>query len=117
MKFVLWVGIASVASAAIAGAATQMRFANEIWLGMAGPLLVASGTWVLVERVYKERPERLTPLMITTFAGKLVFFGAYVGLAIGLLHVRPIPFIVSFTAYYIALHMIEALCMKRLFVS
>jgi hypothetical protein len=56
-------------------------------------------------------------MMMKAFAGKLVFFGAYVGLAIGILRVQPIPFIVSFTTCFIALHLIEALCMKRLFVS
>jgi hypothetical protein len=55
--------------------------------------------------------------MIGAFAGKLVFFGAYVGLAIGVLGVQPVPFAVSFTGYFIALHLIEALWLKRLFVS
>ena len=43
---------------------------------------------MLTERVYKAHPERLTSLMISAFAGKLIFFGAYVGLAIGVLGVR-----------------------------
>ncbi len=55
--------------------------------------------------------------MISAFAGKLVFFGAYVGLAIGVLGVQPVPFAASFAGYFIALHMIEALWLKRLFVS
>ena len=79
--------------------------------------MVVSVTWMLTERVYKANPERLTSVMISAFAGKLVFFGAYVGLAIGVLGVQPVPFVVSFTGYFIALHMIEALWLKRLFVS
>ena len=90
---------------------------REVWLGMFAPLVVVSVTWVLTERVYKAHPERLTSVMISAFAGKLVFFGAYVGLAIGVLGVQPVPFVASFTGYFIALHMIEALWLKRLFVS
>lgn len=88
-----------------------------IWLGMLAPLTVVCGTWVATERVYRRNPRRLTSLMIGAFAGKLVFFGAYVGLVIGVLRVQPIPFIVSFTGYFIVLHLIEALYLKRLFVS
>jgi len=94
-----------------------MRFGREVWLGMLAPLVVVSATWLMTERVYKASPERLTSVMISAFAGKLVFFGAYVGLVIGVLGVTPVPFAVSFTGYFIALHMIEALWLKRLFVS
>jgi len=110
---VLWLTIASVASAAILGA----RFGREVWLGMFAPLVVVSITWLLTERVHRTHPERLTSVMISAFAGKLIFFGAYVGLAIGVLGVRPAPFAVSLTGYFIALHLIEALWLKRLFVS
>ena len=33
------------------------------------------------------------------------------------LELRPLPFVVSFTGYFIALHVIEALFMRRLFAS
>jgi hypothetical protein len=113
LKQVLWLAIASVATAAILGA----RFGREVWIGMFAPLIVVSATWVLSERVYKTHPERLTSVMISAFAGKLVFFGAYVGLVVGVLGVKPVPFAASFTGYFIALHMVEALWLKRLFVS
>lgn len=113
MRAILWLAIASVASAALLGA----RFGREVWLGMFAPLTAVSLTWVMTERIFKARPEQLTSVMIGAFAGKLVFFGAYVGLAIGVLGVKPIPFVASLTGYFIALHMIEALWLKRLFVS
>ena len=113
MTPLLWVTAACIASAA----ALAGRVGREAWLGMFGPLIVVSITWVLTERVYKTRPEQLTSMMISAFAGKLVFFGAYVGLAIGVFGVKPVPFVASFTGYFIALHLIEALWLKRLFVS
>jgi hypothetical protein len=113
LRKVGWLAAGSALSAAV----LATRFGREVWLGMLAPLVVVSATWVMTERVYKARPERLTPVMIGAFAGKLVFFGAYVGLAIGVLGVKPVPFALSFTGYFIALHMIEALWLKRLFVS
>jgi hypothetical protein len=109
--------VGSVSAAVVADQASGGRLRAEIWLGMLAPLAVVIVTWTLVERVYKRQPQRLTSMMMKAFAGKLVFFGAYVGLVIGVLRVQPIPFIVSFTTCFIALHLIEALCMKRLFVS
>lgn len=112
---VVWAAAGSIAAALIAGAITPYG-AAVLW-GMAGPLAVVTATWLLTERIYKANPDRLTSVMISAFAGKLVFFGAYVGLAIGVFGVQPVPFAVSFTGYFIALHLIEALWLKRLFVS
>ena len=109
----LWLAGASVASAAVLGA----RFGREVWLGMFAPLVVVSVSWLLAERVYRTHPDRLTSVMIGAFAGKLLFFGAYVGLVIGGLGVSPVPFVASLAGYFIALHAIEALWLKRLFVS
>jgi hypothetical protein len=46
-----------------------------------------------------------------------VFFGAYVVVMLRVLALRPGPFVASFTSYFIALHMMEALFMRRLFHS
>ena len=55
--------------------------------------------------------------MIAAFAGKMVFFGAYVAVMLRRAGVRPVPFVASFTGYFIALYLIEALCLKRLFAG
>jgi hypothetical protein len=113
VKPIFWVAITSLVSAAVLGA----QLGREVWLGMFAPLVVVSITWTLTERIYRANPERLTSVMISAFAAKLVFFGAYVGLAIGVLGVKPISFAASLTGYFIALHVIEALWLKRLFVA
>lgn len=113
LRPVLWIATASVLTAALLGA----RFGREVWLGMFAPLFVVSLTWVLMERVYRTNPERLTAVMISAFAGKLIFFGAYVAVAIGVLGAKPVPFAASLTGYFIALNVIEALWLKRLFLS
>ena len=90
---------------------------TEVLFGALGPLVVAAGSWVLVKRTYRRRPERLTAVMIAAFAGKMVFFGAYVAVAIAVLSLRPVPFVVSFTVCFIGFHMIEALGLRRLLAS
>jgi hypothetical protein len=117
MKPVAWMVAASLLSwlavSALAGTATSV----DVLLGMVGPLVVASATWVLAERTYRQDPARLTALMIQAFAGKLVFFGAYVTVMLKVLSLRPVPFVVSFTTYFIALHLTEALWLRRLFAG
>jgi hypothetical protein len=115
MRLAAWMAAASVLSAALAVGVAGTRYAPEIVLGMVGPLAETVATWTLAETVYRRRPERLTPVMIAAFAGKLVFFGAYVAVMVTALDVRPAPFMASFTTYFVALHFAEALALKRLF--
>ncbi len=108
---------ASAASAALAVVVAGAAFAPEILLGMFGPLAETIVSWVVAEQVFRRRPERLTAVMITAFAGKLVFFGAYVAIMLKALSLRPVPFMASFTTYFIALHFAEALALRRLFAA
>jgi hypothetical protein len=89
----------------------------ELFFGMMAPLAVTGGSWLLAERTYRRDPARLTPLMVAAFAAKLAFFGGYVAVMLGVLNLRPVPFVVSFTGTYIALHLAEALCLRRLFAG
>jgi hypothetical protein len=114
MKPVWWMAGLSVCSAVIA---SSLGGGAEIWFGMLAPLMVVSASWVVAARTYTERPEQLTSVMIAAFGAKMVLFGAYVSFVIAVLHVRPVPFAASLTAYFIALHMAEALCLQRLFAE
>jgi len=117
MKPVLWmVATATVSWAVIAlllgGAANP-----EVLCGMVGPLVAASVSWVAIERTYRMVPERLTAVMIAGLGSKAVFFGVYVAVMLRPLALRATPFVASFTGYFIALHMMEALFMRRLFAD
>jgi len=98
------------------GAAMIDRGARlEILFGMLGPLAAGSGTWILVAWAYRERPEGSTGLMAAAFVLKMVFFGAYVAVMLRVMRFRPVPFVVSFTGYFIGLYLMEALFLRRLF--
>lgn len=107
----------SIGSWLAAVAVLNSRTGLEVLLGMLGPLAVAVGAWVLMERTYRRNPERLTGVMATAFFGKVIFFGAYVAVMLRVLSLRPVPFVASFTSYFIGLHVIEALCLRRLFAA
>jgi len=91
--------------------------AFEVLLGMIAPLAMAVGTWVAIERTYRRNPAGVTALMMGGFAVKMVFFGAYVVIVLRGLSVQPVPFVASFTVFFIGLYGIEALYLKRLFAG
>jgi hypothetical protein len=117
MKPVAWMAGAAAAT----WLATTLGFGAEhavaTLYGIAGPLAVAVTTWRLAEQTYRRDPVALTGLMMAGFVGKMVFFGAYVWVVITILSQAAVPFAVSFTGSFIALHLIEALALKRLFAS
>jgi hypothetical protein len=72
-------------------------------------------SWIVIERTSRSHPERLTGVMVMGLAVKAAFFGAYVVAMLRVIGLRPVPFVISFTGYFIALHMTEALFLRRLF--
>lgn len=88
---------------------------GEILMGMLMPLLVASVSLVLADRAYRRDPQLLTPFMAKAFVGKMVVFGVYVVVVVAALAFDPKPFIISFTVYFISLHLFEAVCLRRMF--
>ena len=115
MRVVGWMAAAAVGSALAVAAAAGRANAAAVVLGMLAPLAATSVSWIVTERVYVRAPEQLTGVMIAAFASKMLFFGVYVALVLKVVGVGPTPFVVSFTSYFIALYLTEALLMRRLF--
>jgi len=82
---------------------------------MLGPLAATCATWLVVERTYRVRPEALTAVMVGGVVVKAVFFAVYVVAVLRWMDLRPVPFIVSFTGYFVVLYGLEAVFLKRLF--
>ena len=115
MRQVAWMAGTSVISWLVVAAAVDRQTRFEVLCGMLGPLAIVRATWFLVEWGYKRDPGRLTPLMAAAFFGKMVFFAAYVTFMLRLLGLRTVPFVASFTSYFVALYLMEAFYMRRLF--
>ena len=117
MKEAAWMSGVSVMAWLGASVVIGRTASLELFFGMLGPLLVACATWVMAERTYRKDPRTLTGLMTAAFAFKLVFFGGYVAVMLRVVGLRVIPFTVGFSSYFIALHLAEALLLRRLFAG
>ena len=114
MKLIWWMLLGSVLSAVILTILIDASIRLEIWLGMLGPLASALVSWIAMERQYLRNPRGMTSLLIKAFVAKMIFFAGYVTVLLSIGLVQPIPFVVSFTAYFISLHAIEAIGLHRL---
>jgi hypothetical protein len=114
MKLAGWMLSGSVVSSIAITALFGAEVKREVWLGMLGPLASALASWIVMERQHARQPEGLTALMIKAFAAKMIFFGGYITVFLGVGLVRPIPFVISFTGYFISLYVMEAIGLHRL---
>ena len=100
-----------------AAAALAPEAAGAAFFGMAAPLVAGLATIRLVERTVRTDVTRLTARMTAAFAAKVVFYAAYVSVAVWWLQAEPVPFTVSFTFYFVTLHVTEALYFRTLLVN
>ncbi|MEQ1909801.1 MAG: hypothetical protein ABMA15_13315 [Vicinamibacterales bacterium] len=112
---VAWMAGCSLVAWLVASAAGGTEVSAAVFYGMVGPLIVACVSWVVAERIYRRDPPALTGFMTAAFGFKFVFFGAYVAVLLKMVQVPSVPFVVSFSSYFIALHFVEAMFLKRLF--
>lgn len=89
----------------------------EVLYGMGAPLLAATGTWIVTATTHRSRPEGVTNVLIGGLAVKAIFFAVYVVVILRVLGARPVPFMISFTAYFVALYGMEAWFLRRLFAG
>jgi hypothetical protein len=88
---------------------------TAIGLGVIGPLAAVIVTWIVVKRTWRAKPGLVTGVMVAGLVGKMIFFGVYVTVMLTVLSLPSTPFVVSFTASFITLYAIEAVCLQRLF--
>lgn len=106
-----------VCAATAAAAALVSGAVAEVVAGMAAPLLAALATWLAVERAWRADPRLVTRVLLLAWAAKIVFFASYVVAMLKGAGLRAEPFVISFTAYFIALHAADAVLLQRLFWS
>jgi hypothetical protein len=109
-----WMTAGTLLSGAAIAAAGGPAVTPELWFGLAAPLVSTVVSWIVIERTQRTAPEKTTGVLMAAFGIKVVLIGAYVVGALAGLSLRPVPFIVSFTGYYVLLHATEALLLKRL---
>jgi len=69
---------------------------------------------VVIVRAAAVGPEALTRALMLALGAKMVWFGTYVVVAIRGFALRPVPFVISFVGFFVALYVTEAICLRRL---
>lgn len=114
----MWVAVSvSMVSSAFIATYVMPAVATEVLVGMAGPVVVAVGSIMMMDRVSRRNPEGLTRLLIRAFVSKMVVFGLYVALATVLMSLDVVVFVVSFTMYFVLLYLVETFYVYQLCVS
>jgi hypothetical protein len=114
----MWVTVSvSMVSSAFIATYVMPAVATEVLVGMAGPVVVAVGSIIMMDRVSRRNPEGLTRLLIRAFVSKMVVFGLYVALATVLMSLDVVAFVVSFTMYFVLLYLVETFYVYQLCVS
>lgn len=93
----------------------MMDFAKEIFLGMIVPLIIGVLSILSISIVHKKSPEKVTNVMIKSFAVKMIIYGGYFICIFTFYTFNPMPFILSFSGYFITLHLGEALFLRSNF--
>ena len=114
----MWLVVSvSIVSSAFVATYVMPSVATEVLVGMAGPVVVAVGSILLMKRASRRTPEVLTRLLVRAFVAKMVVFGLYVVLATTVMSLDVVAFFVSFTLYFVALYLVEAFYVYRLGLS
>jgi hypothetical protein len=114
MKLLWWMSIGSILTAIVITFVVDMQTRMEIWLGMAGPLIATIVSWIAMVRQYARNNRGMTRLLLKAFAAKVIFFAVYIIVLLRSHCVRPIPFVICFAGFYLALHIVEAIGLSRM---
>lgn len=107
---------AVVASLGIIGLAIGLYpgFILEIFLGWFLPVFAGVVTMSFVSLANKKSPTILTKTLTIGFAIKMLYYGIGILLLTQLNAFEPIPFVCSFSGFFLGLHAIEAVIIKRI---
>ena len=114
MTPLLWMGAAALGSWLLVTVLAPDPVNPELFMAMVGPLVSAAGSWIAVERTQRVAPARVIGVFVAAMLAKMVLFAAYIIILVRLVDVRPVPFVIGFSGFFLGLLGIEALFLKRL---
>jgi hypothetical protein len=117
MKFIISILIFGLGISGLVGGAIFPQYIKEIFLGMIAPLLVTIFSIIWIKKVYKVDPGKVTAIMTKSFFIKMVLFALYFLIILSFYAFEPIPFVISFTGFFILFYIIEAIFLQKLFQS
>jgi hypothetical protein len=117
MKFIFAILILGLGIAGLIGGSLYPQYISEIFLGMLAPLLVSIISILQINNVGKKDPQKITAAITKSFLFKMIFFAIYIIIILSIYAFEPIPFVISFTGFFILFYVIEAVFLQKLFQS
>ena len=91
------------------------EYGKEIFLGMFLPWIISLISISKTHSVYNIDPDKLIKHMTTAMLMKMLFYGLLLIIIFTFISFNPLPFIISFTGYFLALHITEAFVLRYIF--
>jgi len=88
------------------------RLCKRDILGMVIPWSISLISIVKTRSVYTLNPEKLIKHMTTAMLIKMMSYGLLLIIIFTFISFNPLPFIISFTGYFLALHITEAFTLR-----
>ena len=117
MKFILAILFIGLGIVGFFGGSLYPQYIYEIILGMLAPLLVSIISIIQINNLYKNDPQKITATITKSFLFKMIFFAIYFIIILSIYAFKPIPFVISFTGFFILFYIIEAVFLQKLFRS
>ena len=105
---ILLVGIAGIFSN------YYINFKFEIFLGLSAPILVGYSTVFFINKYQKIEAYYFNRMLFKGFAIKFILYGAFILTILTVYSFKPVPFMCSFTASFIGLHIVEAIILRKI---
>ena len=115
MKYIIAIILLGFGIAGLVSSIFYPQYVNEIFLGMVAPLLISIISIYFVKRGHSISSEKVTAILTKSFLIKMVLFALYFIIILNFYAFEPIPFVVSFTGFFILFYMIEAAFLQKLF--
>ena len=90
------------------------QYQSELFFGWFGPVVSGAVTIYFVQRESKKGLSLITKTLVIGFAIKMVFYGAYILILFKFYSFTPIPLMCSFASFFLGLHALEAVIIKRI---
>ena len=87
-------------------------YGKEIFLGMFLPWIISLISISKTHSVYNIDPDKLIKQRTTAMLMKMLSYGLLLTIIFTFISFNPLPFIISFTGYFLALHIIEAFTLR-----
>jgi len=117
MKYIISIIFLGLGLAGLVSGVMYPQFTNEIFLGMIAPLVICIITIQISQNTFQKSPEKLTASLAKSFLVKMVLYALYFIVILSFYAFEPIPFVISFTCFFIIFYMIEAVFLQKLMQS